>query len=88
LEAACDSENHSGSRLSQVYSCAFSLQPMRGREENIDQSHRREFWVGFKQSFSKLGSNFKEANKKLIITRGSENLLKDFKNHQRIHSNH
>jgi hypothetical protein len=63
---------HIGSHLilkiiPQVYSCAFSLQPMSGREENIDQSQRRELWVGLKQSFSKLVSNFKEANEKLII---------------------
>ncbi len=30
-EAACDSVNHTGSRLWQVNSCAFSLQPMKGR---------------------------------------------------------
>jgi hypothetical protein len=34
---------------------------------------------------SKLVSNFKEANKKFIIVQGSEKLLKDLGNHQRIH---
>jgi hypothetical protein len=31
--------------------------------------------------FSKLVSNFKEANKKLIVVLGSEKLLKDLENH-------
>jgi hypothetical protein len=35
--------------------------------ENIGQSQRRELWGGFQEAFSKLVSNFKEANKKLII---------------------
>jgi hypothetical protein len=39
----------------------------------------------FSVSISKLASNFKEANKKLIIVKGSEKLLKDLENHQRIH---
>ncbi len=30
-------------------------------------------------------SNFKEANKKLLIVQGSEKLLKDLENRQRIH---
>jgi hypothetical protein len=36
-------------------------------------------------SIFKLVSNFKEANKKLIISLGSEKLLKDLENHQHIH---
>ncbi len=52
--------------------------------ENIDQSQRREFWGGFQYAFLKLVSNFREANKKVIIVKGSEKLLKDFENQQRI----
>ncbi len=33
--------------------------------KNSYQSHRREFWGGFQQAFSKLVSHFKEANKQL-----------------------
>ncbi len=36
-------------------------------------------------SIFKLVSNFKEANKKLIMVKGSEKLKKDLENHQRIH---
>jgi hypothetical protein len=36
-------------------------------------------------SFSKLASNFKGANKKLLIVWGSKKLLKGLENHQRIH---
>jgi hypothetical protein len=35
--------------------------------ENIEQSQIREFTGRFQKAFSKLVSNFKEANKKLII---------------------
>jgi hypothetical protein len=37
------------------------------------------------KAFSKLVSNLKEANKKLIIVWVSEKLLKDIENHLRIH---
>jgi hypothetical protein len=40
---------------------------------------------GFSKHFQKFVSNFKESNKKLTIARGSEKLLKDLENHQRIH---
>ncbi len=33
----------------------------------------------------KMSSNFKEANKKLIIVQDSEKLFKDLENQQRIH---
>jgi hypothetical protein len=36
----------------------------------------------FQEAFSKLVSNFKDANKKLIIVWGSEKLLKDFEIHR------
>jgi hypothetical protein len=36
-------------------------------------------------SISKIVSNFKEANKKLIVVLGSEDLLKDLEYPQRIH---
>jgi hypothetical protein len=35
--------------------------------ENIDHSEKRKFLGGFHKAFSKLVSNFKEANKKLMI---------------------
>jgi hypothetical protein len=39
---------------------------------------------GFSGNFSELVSNFKETNKKVIIVKHSEQLLKDFENLQRI----
>jgi hypothetical protein len=41
-------------------------------------------WRRVSEAFSKLVSNFKEGNKKLMIVLASEKLLKDLENHQRI----
>jgi hypothetical protein len=37
---------------------------MRGRKCKYHPVTEKEFWEGFKQAFSEVGSNFKEANKK------------------------
>jgi hypothetical protein len=42
--------------------------------------------VGFQSAFSKVVSNFTEANKKLMIVYLSEKLLKDLENHQRMYT--
>jgi hypothetical protein len=61
------------------------MQPMRGVDTGKHRPIARELWYGFQYACSKLKSNFKEENKKIIIVLGSEKLLKYLENHQRIH---
>ncbi len=67
-EAACD----------KLFLAHFTSANERSVLENIDQSHRREYWVGFQKAFSK-SSNFKEANTKLILDKVVKSFLKTLK---------
>ncbi len=65
-ESLCDSVK-SYRKLPVTFLHIFPAANKRSAQENIDQSQKKEFWGGFQEAFSKLVSNFKEANKKLII---------------------
>jgi hypothetical protein len=54
----------------------FTAANQRSALENIDQSQRRTFLGGFQKAFSKLFSNFKEANKNFKIVLSIENIFK------------
>jgi hypothetical protein len=66
----------------------FSAANERPALENIDQSQKRKGILRrVSVSIFKIVNNFKEANKKLLIVKGSEKLylLKGLENYQRIH---
>jgi hypothetical protein len=60
---------------------------MRGWQYRTSTNHREgNSEEDFSKLFSKLVRNFKEANKKLIIVKGSEKPLEDIENHTRAYS--
>jgi hypothetical protein len=68
LKATCDSvKSYRKLPVTSAFLHIFPPANKRSAQENIDQSQKKEFRGGFQEEFSKLVSNFKEANKKLII---------------------